>query len=84
MAPETMQLSQLLLSVLSAFVAVASVALAGFCAWLTLKIRNEILQMRIYVGDNFVRKTELTDIVARLQKLIDKLDAKLEGNRLIP
>lgn len=65
------------LNLVSSISGIVALALGALLAYLHVKTQNEILQLRIYVSDHYVSKDALDRIVARLEKLIEKLESKL-------
>jgi hypothetical protein len=58
------------------WMSILAIAMTCLNAWFGLRMKTEILQLRIYVSDNYVSKNALKEIIDRLEKLIEKLEQK--------
>ena len=68
-------------AVISSVMTLASLAISAFNAWSRVQMKNEVLQLRVYVSDHYVSKDALEQVVARLERLLDRLEQRIDGTR---
>lgn len=76
-----MNSAQIAFAVISTAATLVSLAVTGFNAWGRLQMKNEVLQLRVYVSDHYVSKDALEQVVQRLERLLDRLEQKVEGRK---
>jgi hypothetical protein len=72
---------QIAFAVISGVLTLASLGMSALNAWGRLQIKNEILQLRVYVSDHYVSKDTLDQVVQRLERLLDRLEQRVDGAR---
>jgi hypothetical protein len=69
-------------AVVSLVISLVSLGLGGMNAWSRVQMKNEILQMRVYVSDHYISTEAFDKCLQRLERLIEKLEQKIaDGNR---